>query len=427
MKRIALAFVLLSASAQAQPLSYFINSALKKNPSLNIQASKLQSAKAEKKIALGNYLPKVNLSYNKLWQSDVPTFTLPTPALPLSFALYKKNFYDFKINAVWPIFTGGRTTFNYFLKSRLEKAEALKLKLEKNRVVLTVKLDYYEALKAKRLLKSAKEVLKAAEKNLSDAEKLFKSGVVVKRDVLEAQVNLRKAQDRLSAAESYYETALQKLSSDSGVLNPSVDGDFPKPKALPLNLEKLQSLAQKHNPAILAAEEALNATKYGLKLSYSQFLPTAAVFAQYDRTNQFNGIGTFSDRIVGFEVDVPIFNGAKRFFEISKAKSKLNSTRYLVRKVENNVKVAVASSYYSLSSAYQRIEFAQSAVKEAKELLRESQLRYENQAGTSTEVSNALAYLASTQADLAQALADYYESLAKLEYAVGVNLKQSLK
>jgi outer membrane protein TolC len=61
-------------------------------------------------------------------------------------------------------------------------------------------------------------------------------------------------------------------------------------------------------------------------------------------------------------------------------------------------------------------------VKDAQELLKTSKERYREHVGTSTEVVDAIAYLARAKGFLNSALADYNRALADLEYATGLTL-----
>jgi outer membrane protein len=290
---------------------------------------------------------------------------------------------------------------------------------DSNKVIYEVKGDYFNLLKAKANVEAAKVYLRSAKKHFSDVKAFFNEGIVPRRDLLEAEVKLRDAEEKLTLAESIYKVALEKLKTDVGDTNlkfePSNSLTYRK---INLNLNELLKIAYSQRPLVKYVELLKKSSNEGVRLAVSQFLPQALLNLSYQKTDQYPG-DVYSSFSVSFQLNFPIFQGGSRFFEVERAREERRKSEDILKQTRDNVRLQVVSAYTELRSALSRIKTAESMVEEAKELLRDSRERYREHVGTATEVTDAIAYLYNAKKTLNSALADYNTALSKLEYAVG--------
>ncbi len=404
--------------------------------SLALENSKeIQKVRADCKIsdllyreAVSSYFPTVNLFYRKTNLTDVPTYSFSLPGFPsATFSLFNSNYYQFGVNLSQPIFTGGQITFSVRLREKQKRASYYFFKETVNRVVLSVKEDYYNLLKAKASVETAKAYLKAAKKHYRDVKAFFDEGIVPRRDLLEAEVKLRDAEEKLTYARALYRVALEKLKTDVGV--PDIDfvpeGELHF-EPVKFKLEELLKTAYSSRPLLKYARMVKRAADEGVRLSASAFSPKLFLGVNYQKTDQYPG-ETYSSTAVSFTLNFPLFEGGKRFFEVERAREERRKAEISLKDLRDRVRLQVVSAYTKLLSAQARVKTARSEVKEAEELLRDSRERYREHVGTSTEVVDAIAYLYSARNSLNSALADYNIALSELEFAVGKPLLRGRK
>ncbi len=346
-----------------------------------------------------------------------------TPLPPSSFSLFKRRFYRQELSLKAPLFTGGRVL--NLIRVRKGQREAYRFYLEevKNLIVERVKEDYYEVLKAKALVETAKGFLKSSLQHYRTVKAFFDEGIVPRRDLLEAEVKVSQARERLRKAQGYYRVALERLRVDSGEFDFEPKGELPlRVERREFKVEELTEKALKERPAVKEVKLLLKASRAAVELAKSRFMPQAFVKLSYSKTDQYPLNGNFSNKEATVGISVPIFEGSKRFWQVKSAKEESLKVRAKLEEVEREVRLQVVSACTQIETALQRIEAARKRVKEARELLRDSKERYREHVGTSTEVVDAIAYLTQAKTSLIEAVADYYTALARLEYAVGGKL-----
>lgn len=398
-------------------------------------SKEIQKAKSEYRIsdllyreAVSSYFPTVNLFYTKTNLSEVPTYSFSLPgAPPATFSLFNDSYYQFGVKLNQPLFTGGQITYSVRMRNKQKEATYYLFKETVNKVILTVKEDYFDLLKAKASVETAKTYLRAAKSHYRDVKAFFDEGIVPRRDLLEAEVKLRDAEEKLTYAKSLYTVALEKLKTDVGFPELSFSPEETlKFEPVNFSLEELLKTAFESRPILKYAEMLKKASNEGVRLSASAFSPKAFLSIGYQKTDQYPG-EIYSSTAVSFTVNFPLFEGGKRFFQLERAREERHKAEVSLKELKDKVRLQVVSAYTKLQSAASRVKTAQSQVKEAKELLRDSKERYREHVGTSTEVVDAIAYLYDAERALNSALADYNSALAYLEFAVGRPLLRSGK
>ncbi|WP_163327822.1 TolC family protein [Desulfurobacterium thermolithotrophum] len=426
MKKLILLIALIPSLSMAKTVSdlkSLLEIAIKNNPEIKLSGKEKEISNYQFKEAIGNFLPKVKLQYTKTFLSDVPTYKMALQGLPSTkFSVMEKNFYTLNLSLTQPLFTGGKLTYNLKMKEELKTVSFYQFQETVLKVLTNVKKDYYNLSEAKSAVEIAESYLQAAKRHLKDVKAFFDEGIVPKRDLLEAKVRVRDAEEQLEKARRTYKVALEKLKNDVGIND--IEIKVEKLEYLPVNLteKELLHLAFENRPLLKYLRSLKKSTDYAVKLSYSQFLPNIVLNLSYDRTNQYPMNGNFDNTAVGITIQLPIFEGIQRFWKVKEAKTQKAKAEISIKKAKDLIKLQVISAYTALKAAEARIKTAKIMVEEAKELLRDSEERYKEHVGTSTEVTDAIAYYVKAKGYLNSALADYNRALADLEYAVGKSM-----
>lgn len=421
-----LLLLLLPCTSFGGTLFTLIELAVKNNPEVKRALEEEKISELQYKEAVADFLPKVSLQYVKTSLSDVPAYSMALSGFPPArFNILEDNFYELKVNLTQPLFTGGRLLFGVKMKKEFKTASFFRFKETVLKVVTEVKKDYYTLLEANSALKIAEKTLSAIKEHYRTVKAFYDEGIVPRRDLLEATFKLKEAEENLEKAKSFYRKALEKLKKDTGYAVKEVPLDEGELSYVPVKLseKELLTLAFRNRPIIKAVEAVERGTNYGVKVAYSRFLPELLLQASYDRTDRYPGIGNFDSTSVSLVFNFPIFEGGKRFLAVKEAKAKKRQAELSIKKIKDSVRLQVVSAFSTLKATEARIASAKAMVESARELLRVSKERYRERVGTSTEVVDAIAYLAKAEGLLNSALADYNRALADLEYAVGTTLR----
>ena len=431
MRKLLFLFIwLMPLVVRADTLSAILEAALNNNPEIRAAKEEERISEFQYREAIARFFPEISLQYARVSLSDVPGYSMVLPGLsPMRFEIMESDFYDLKLNLSQPLFTGGRLLFNAKLKKELRTAAFYRFQETVLRVLTEVKKDYYSLVEAESAVRIAEEYLNAVREHYRTVKAFFDEGIVPRRDLLEVNFKLKEAEERLERARSAYRVALEKLKKDTGYSLENIELSGKELGYVPVKLseEEFIALALRNRPLLRALELVKKGTEYGVKLSYSRFLPAVSLNLSYDRTSQYPGNGNFDSTTVSILVNFPVFQGTRRFWELREAKSRRRKAELSLEEAKNAVRLQVIAALSSLKAAEARIETAKAMVKEASELLRDSKERYKEHVGTSTEVIDAMAYLVKAKGFLNSAFADYNRALADLEYATGVSSEQWLR
>jgi outer membrane protein len=122
---------------------------------------------------------------------------------------------------------------------------------------------------------------------------------------------------------------------------------------------------------------------------------------------------------VGIGIKWTIFNWLKTTDNAQQADYTKRALKEQLNSFINEVKLQVKSNLVELHTAAEDISTSQTALEQAKENYRITNLQYKQQLVTSTEVLDAQTYLTQAELNYYNALYGYEITLAKLERSIG--------
>lgn len=191
----------------------------------------------------------------------------------------------------------------------------------------------------------AQEVLALTRQVRDTAQRLFEADAVPQLDVLRADVEVRRAENRLIAEERALATAGRELALlvgrpvDQPLRAAAPSPALPAPRTDPESLE-FQALARR--PDLIAATAALDVARAEVDLVRAeQFFPEIKVGLKYERANDFDSVNHVG--LLTLSVPLPLFNRRegdldKARAEVAKQQAQVELTR---RRIEKEVSVAV--------------------------------------------------------------------------------------
>ena len=185
---------------------------------------------------------------------------------------------------------------NTFMRTPLRKAQAAeavaqaKLEIAQRGLAVTVTRNYYALVAAERKYATAQQASQQAARFFEIAQQQERLGQVARSDVVKAEIQYQQQQQGYREAMLSMDNArltLAVLLFPSLNENFSVVDDLLAAPALP-PFTDVRTMAERGNPDLRAADEALRAAGQDVRLARNAFLPTVVVDAVYGiEANEF--------------------------------------------------------------------------------------------------------------------------------------------
>lgn len=295
----------------------------------------------------------------------------------------------------------------------------------------TVTKAYYGLLIGQRKYSTAQQAVDQAQRALTITQDLERGGEVAHSDVVKSQLQLNLAQQALHEAM----LAMQTSRLDLAVLlyrdfneNFSVVDDLDLAPPLP-PLADVQTLAERENPTLRAAMEALGAAKLDISIARQAYLPTLSAdfiegieandFALYSRQAAYPEAGRLPNLgyFVTLNLNIPVWDWGQRRSKVRQAQLRQEQAKVELSAAQRELVRNLQAFYDEARTARDQMDLLRSAVDLASESLRLTLARY--QAGEASILE-----LVDAQTALTQARNAYDDGI--LRYRVALSNLQTL-
>lgn len=374
-----------------------VDTALKKHPSMEAGAARLDAAAERIRGAHGGYLPKVN--YTESWQrSDNPVFVFSSLLTQHQFS--EQNFqlgplnrpdaldnFQSQVVAAQPLYDGGAT------RAAVKSATAARELTEEQRratgmdLTASVVRAYFGVLLAEANHKSAQQAVRSAESDLQRAESIRAAGMSTDADVLSIHVHL--AAMRQQEIRRKYDIDVARAT-----LNELLGAPLDTPRELSTPLEKgVETEAGDREKTALEQRPETREARLNSRLAAGQsalaraaLLPRVSMrFAfEADRQRFVNRGG--ANWLVGAYFEWNLFNGFTDRARQAEAAQAERAARAAQQQADAAVRVNVRRADAEFKSANEQLAVAAAAVAMAEESLRITKNRYDSGMTTVTEL-----------------------------------------
>ncbi|MFA7496435.1 MAG: TolC family protein [Acidithiobacillus sp.] len=434
-KTLSLLVVMLSglgmvSSAHALDFNQCVDRALKQNPQMLAARAQQAEAKGAVAEARGHLLPKLGASFSASQSNNALTvFGMKLSQRQATFNDFganqfnpsDPNAYDIaprglnqpgsyhnlgtKLQLEIPIWNGGE------IWGRLSQARAMLEAAQSGHVMARQKLifavlqAYDSVIAADSGIQVAEKAHKAAESYVKTTRLLLNRGVLVKNDLLSAEVHLEKVQLALETARNDRANALDNLAMLIGwPESKALAVAAPARPRLPVEpLPSLQNAALQNNAGIAALRHKVKAAQDGIQVARAAYLPHVNAMANQEWNGQTLGDAAPSYTIGG-EVTWNVLDFA-RGGGLDRAQAGQEQAMAALQEAQNNLRLQVAEAWRSAREAALRVKMRQLAVKQMEESQRLVRLRYQNGIETVTGLLHGQAELDQSRAKL---VAAYY-------------------
>ncbi len=433
-------FLILNGTVGAQPkapssgflsLSEAIQLAITHNPSINeVQAQIDISAERIVQVKSG-FMPRIDASgaYNRT-TNPAQTFATKLNQGMITqddFNVDRLNDpdpidnYTGRFTAVWPLYDSGQTWYGLRQAELGRKETGLEMIRVRQQVIAQTVVTYVGLLTAQENLSIVRQTLTTARAHHKMVTSRYKSGFVVKSDLLRTQVHIANLEQQQLQAESQAEVARAELNAAMGV---TIDSKF----KLSSRLESREGIAEPMEHWIETAlgqradlkqiDFQQSIAEEEIKKSRAAHLPSLNLAGNYEvNTENFNE--SADNYSVGAVVTFNIFSGNRTSAKVREAKATLRQIQAMRRKFKQRVLVETRQAYLQADSAWRRIHVARAAVTQAEEALRIVTNRYKNGLFTIVDLLNSELALQQAHTNHLQAVHDYKVANASLMLAAG--------
>ncbi len=373
--------------------------ALENNAGIKNSRLETEAAREAKKAAFTKYFPSLNAGAAS-FKADKPLFNITSEGgnLPVydgnpanlasatlfayfpssTIGMFGKGTFGM-LNAVQPIFAGGRIVNSNRLASLGVEAGGYREQLARNEVLLSTEEQYWRVVALDQKQKTAARFEDFLNRLLAKVESAYQAGLVMKNDVLKVKLKLSELKINSSKLRNGREISAMALSQYIGV---PYDPKLELEEALPddgapdsFKADHQAVLPSRPEYKLLAA--AVKSERLQSRLKLGEFLPQAGIGLAgiYMKTDDAGG--TTNGMIYG-TISIPLSG----WWEASHA---MSGRKALEKIAQNNLKdrseallIQMEKAWQDLNDAHKLVRLAQEAQAQAEENLKVNEDSYEN-------------------------------------------------
>jgi outer membrane protein TolC len=291
--------------------------ALKNNYDIRLTRNDSASAAIDKAFAYGAFLPRINATTSKTWNTNAQKQELTNGAKRDTYGIRSNNLSG-SIQLNWVLFDGLRMFATRNRINEIAKLGTLTIKNQAVNSVAAVVLNYYNIVRQKQQLKAILEQMNVNEERVKLAEKKLSVGLGAKPELLQAKVDVNAQKAAALRQNTLIGQLKEQLSQLTGLPNSNYDVSDSIPVNNALLLEQIKNNIENTNPALMAAKKNVAIAQIALKENTALLFPSLTFNTTYNYNRLVNKvvINNFTpifNRVNGLNygvgLSIPIFNG----------------------------------------------------------------------------------------------------------------------
>lgn len=388
-----------------------IDLALKNNYVIKNSGREIEAARQQKKSALTNYFPSIN-AVGIQFKSEEPLMEMGLLGRKIGFLEKGKVGY---INAVQPIFAGGRIINGNRLAGLGLDVSKYKYEISKDEVTLKAEEYYWQIISLEEKTKTIEKYEEMLDSLQAQVEDAYNSGIVMKNDVL--KVKLKRSEVLLNKSKLENGLNLSKMAFCQ-YLGLPLDGNPMLSSKLEINespktlyIDKTQALSNRNEYKLL--ELSVKSEKLQTRMTLGEYLPEVAVGASYQYLKFDSGEGRPLGMVYG-TVSLPISAWWGGSHEMKQRKQKEIIAENSFKDKSELLLLQIEKAWRDLNDAYTQYLLNVESRDQAAENLDINQDSYDNGLVTVSDLLEAQALYQQSEDQLTEAKANYL--VKKTEY-----------
>ena len=413
-----------------------IQLALEGNDALKAAGHSVEAQKQEIGVARSNLLPRLNFE-ERFLRTNNPAYVFMSKInqarfTPQDLATAPDSFNhpspltDFQtfLAVEQPIFAR-KAQVGLTMSKKEYQAKREELMRKKEEVVFKVVQGYLLVHTAKALVTTAEQAVLDSREHLRIAELRSEAELGLHSDVLRASTAVKESEQKVVSARKKLNVARRALGLVLGKTESlDIEDEIPNPVPQDVDYYTNASLARNDLKSLQIRYE--NA-KNNIRLAEADYFPLLGVGSSLQWNDHSVPFGSDGDswQVMAF-LRWNLFDGARREYERSKAKSQLAQARETLGGLEKTVAYQVYEAHQGVEEAGENAELARAALVSAEEGARLVKVRYENSLSPLVDLLDAQLSLNQARTGIVAAENEYRIAVANLGFQSGT-LLQDLK
>ena len=415
--------LLSTAAADTLTLSQGLKMALKNSRLMRIAGHDEDISKTDTRIQKAALYPRVDGAVSQTFLANQPGAIFGDLSVPTS----EKSFLTYSLSVQQTLYDFRRDAAKYEASMEVLKTTRLDTRRIANLVEVNFAFQYFNLLESEKMVLVANEEVDRLRSHLKDARNLYDEGAITKNDLLQAEVRLSDARQRLLAAKNKREIDVSNLNNvlTLPLTTRTQVTDFTEvPAGLAgIDMKKAWEVAEKERPEVLIIDGTLKSLNLREVSKKAEFYPKVFVRGAYDY--QENRCFTHEDNwslVLGMGVN--LYNGGRTKAEVLKIEQQKEKLIEQKNKLLDDIRLEVERYILASKTAQERLDVTKDAIDQAKENLRINRTKYEEGVGTATDVLDAVTLLTVSETNYYRAVYDLSKAEAAILYAMGKDLSE---
>jgi outer membrane protein TolC len=341
-----------------------IKEALQKHPDLISAKEVVNQFKADKLGTISTMLPQVSTEVSQ-----------SISKAPLANQI---NTSSYGVTAQQLLFDGLKTPYDIATASKNVKASQYSYDVTSSNIRLRLRTAFISLLSSQELLTITKDIAQRRKQNADLVKLLYDGGMENRGSLLTAEANLSQAEFNIVQSERAITVAQRQLSKEMGRAAASpvqATGDL---EVVNVKQEKpnFEALATT-NPSLENLSAKKEAAQFGLKSAKAEFFPQIFANASAGRI-QTDLPSHNDDWSVGITLTLPIFEGGRRWADVSRARAVLNQAQADERSGRDGVILTLEQAWTAWQNAVDTVAVQKEVLQAAEERAKISRVEYSN-------------------------------------------------
>ncbi|MDE1191284.1 MAG: TolC family protein [Arachidicoccus sp.] len=377
------------------------------NKQLNTGRLSLQQMKQHTAVLRDDELPEISAHGEYERVSGMPQYEDGLFHNPTFYPVIHQA-YTLGAEAMLNVYNGGTTKRNIRANKIEEDIASEKLNLNRSEIRYQIAVDYLDIYRNLQYKSLIEQDIKERQQQDKQIQSLFSKGVVLKSDVLRAELNLSKQQELLTQVENSITIANQSLNQLTGdeenhTTIPLMIADSMR-AAFPLLSDNYFNNTTDHSYEYNILQKHTEQTKLQLQQVKSSLLPKIGLFAEYQYAYPQIQFYPYADAIYGLGMA-----GVRASFSLSElymnkkkqqeAQTKIDRSIMETQDFADKLKVQISTLQIRYNEALQRITIAKQHIATASETYRITHNSYFAQLSLLTDLLDAETQLLQAKMD----------------------------
>ncbi len=333
--------------------------------------------------------------------------------------------YAWDITVVQPLFAG----FALHSKLKIAQLEQAAKELEKKQVTLDIiqatRSACHQLSLSRKLLMVSDHEVTSLEAHKRDAELFYREGLISPNDQLKAEVALANSLQNREIARSQVQKTQYALNQ---LLGRPLDQEINvkekiKVPAKTFDVDALSKEATDKRPIMQLLAIARDKLDYSEKMAKSSWYPNVSLVASYqnrgkDLWARENDFSNNDESFVAVNAQWKFFSSGKTVAQMNVARKQMKALTSQTAHYRSQVLAQVRNAVLECQVAQKNIQTAEKALTQARENYRITNLQYQQQTATSTDVLDANNFLTQADTNYYRAVYGYLDASAALDRAI---------